>query len=381
MLINENRTIAHLDLDTFFVSVERLMDDNLKGKPIIVGGTSGRGVVSACSYEARQFGVHSAMPMRTAMQLCKEAIIIRGDMEAYSRYSRLVTEIIAESAPVFEKSSIDEHFLDITGMDRFFGSLKWMHELRQRIILESGLPISFGLSINKTVSKIATGEAKPNGELQIEHKNINPFLDPLSIRKIPMLGKVAFQRLRLLGVPNIGKLRKIPPEMMQKVLGTNGLEILRKANGIDSTPVKPYSERKSISTERTFEHDTIDLVNIRDILTNMSVQLAYKLRKEGKMCACVTIKIRYANYDTHTLQQQISYTSFDHIIEPLAQQLFKRVYQRRIRIRLIGLKLSNLVGGVQQLDLFDDFPEMSNLYQAMDDIRKRFGKNAIRRGC
>jgi len=381
MLINENRTIAHLDLDTFFVSVERLMDDNLKGKPIIVGGTSGRGVVSACSYEARQFGVHSAMPMRTAMQLCKEAIIIRGDMETYSRYSRLVTEIIAESAPVFEKTSIDEHFLDITGMDRFFGSLKWMHELRQRIISESGLPISFGLSINKTVSKIATGEAKPNGELQIEHKNINPFLDPLSIRKIPMLGKVAFQRLRLLGVPNIGKLRKIPPEMMQKVLGTNGLEILRKANGIDSTPVKPYSERKSISTERTFEHDTIDLVNIRDILTNMSVQLAYKLRKEGKMCACVTIKIRYANYDTHTLQQQISYTSFDHIIEPLAQQLFKRVYQRRIRIRLIGLKLSNLVGGVQQLDLFDDFPEVSNLYQAMDDIRNRFGKNAIRRGC
>ncbi|MDD3636990.1 MAG: DNA polymerase IV, partial [Bacteroidales bacterium] len=179
------RTIAHLDLDTFFVSVERLVNPSLTGKPVIIGGVSDRGVVASCSYEARRFGVHSAMPMRMARQLCGQAIYIRGDMELYSRYSRLVTDVIADSAPLYEKTSVDEHYLDLTGMDRFFGTYKWTHELRERIIRETGLPISFGLSQNKTISKIATGQAKPNGELRVLPDQVHPFLDPLSIRKIP----------------------------------------------------------------------------------------------------------------------------------------------------------------------------------------------------
>ena len=199
-------TIVHMDLDTFFVAVERLMNSKLVGKPVIVGGFSDRSVVSSCSYEARKFGVHSAMPMKMARMLCPDAIVVRGDMEQYTKYSGMVTDVIAESAPVYEKASIDEHYLDITGMDRFFGSMKWTHELRQRIISETGLPISLGLSVNKTVCKIATGEAKPNGELEIPVERVIPFLGPLSISKIPGIGEKTYRLLRSMGIATIDTL-------------------------------------------------------------------------------------------------------------------------------------------------------------------------------
>jgi len=374
-----DRTIVHLDLDTFFVSVERLMNPKLIGKPVLIGGTSDRGVVASCSYEARRFGVSSAMPMRMALNLCNDAIVVRGDMEEYSKYSRMVTEIIAEKAPVYEKASIDEHYLDITGMDRFFGSLKWTHELRERIIKETGLPISLGLSVNKTVSKIATGEAKPNGEIQVEQARVKPFLAPLSIRKIPMIGVKTYQLLRSMGVADIQTLSMIPPEMMEKLMGKNGHDIWKKANGIDSTPVVPYSEQKSISTESTFEQDTIDVVRLREILSSMVEKIAFQLRKKGKLTGCISVKIRYSNFDTHSLQKTISYTSFDHVLTTIAQELFGRLYQRRMLIRLIGVRFSHLVNGVQQLNMFEDTPEMVSLYQALDRIRKRYGPKAVRK--
>jgi DNA polymerase-4 len=373
------RTIVHLDLDTFFVSVERLLNASLKGKPVIVGGLSDRGVVASCSYEARQFGVHSAMPVRMAKQLCGDAVFVRGDMELYSKYSRLVTDIIAESAPVYEKASIDEHYLDITGMDRFFGSLKWSHELRQRIMNESGLPISFGLSTNKTVSKIATGEAKPNGELFVPQDRVKPFLFPLSIRKIPMIGPKSYQLLRSMGVSNIRTLSMIPPEMLVQVMGKNGRIIWKKANGIDPTPVIQYSEQKSISTERTFDRDTTDVTQLRHILIGMVEKITFELRKKQKLAGSITVKIRYSNFDTHSLQKRIPYTAFDHILIDEALELFQRLYKRRMLIRLIGVRFSHLVGGSQQLDLFDDKPELASLYQAMDHIRTRFGKKAVHR--
>jgi DNA polymerase-4 len=375
----KGRTIIHLDLDSFFVSVERLVNDKLKGKPVIIGGLSDRGVVASCSYEARQFGVHSAMPIQLAKRLCGQAVFIRGDMELYSKYSRLVTEIIAEKAPLFEKASIDEHYLDITGMDRFFGNFKWANELKQTIVKETGLPISFGLSINKTVSKIATGEAKPNGELYIPSAKINTFLAPLSIKKIPMIGFKSYRLLRSMGIDTIQTLRSVPPDMLEHVLGKNGSLIWRKANGIDPTPVKPYHERKSISTEKTFDQDTIDVKRMKEILTGMSEKIAFELRKQNKMAGKVTVKIRYSNYDTHTLQKTIRYTSFDHILIQTATDLFDRLYKRRMLLRLIGVKVSDLVTGRQQLDLFEDTPELVNLYQAMDTIRKRFGSHAIKR--
>lgn len=373
------RTIVHLDLDTFFVSVERLVNSSLKGKPVIVGGLSDRGVVASCSYEARQFGVHSAMPVRMAKQLCGDAIFIRGDMELYSKYSRLVTEIIAEKAPVYEKASIDEHYLDITGMDRFFGSLKWSHELRQQIMKESGLPISFGLSTNKTVSKIATGEAKPNGELYVPRDRVQSFLFPLSIKKIPMVGPKSYRLLRSMGVSNIRTLSMIPPEMLEQVMGKNGRIIWKKANGIDPTPVVQYSERKSISTERTFERDTTDVMQLRHLLIGMVEKITFELRKKQKLTGSITVKIRYSNFDTHSLQKRIPYTAFDHILIDEALGLFQRLYKRRMLIRLIGVRFSHLVGGSQQLDLFDDKPELAGLYQAMDHIRARFGNDAVQR--
>jgi len=374
-----DRNIVHMDLDTFFVSVERLQNSKLKGIPVIIGGGSDRGVVASCSYEARSFGVHSAMPIKLARSLCSEAVVIRGDMELYSKYSGMVTEIIAEDSPVYEKASIDEHYIDITGMDRFFGSLKWTHELRQRIIRETGLPISCGLSVNKTVSKIATGEAKPNGEKEVETKLIKPFLSPLSIRKIPMVGQQTYQLLRSMGIVTIGTLSDIPMEMMEKLLGKNGIDIWKKANGIDHTPVMPYSERKSISTERTFEKDSTDVLRMRELLAVMVEKLCYELRGKQRLTSCITVKIRYSNFDTHTLQKRIPYTSFDHVLIPMAKELFERIYQRRMLIRLIGVKFSHLVQGSQQLNMFEDTPEMVNLYLAVDKMRNRYGKDAIGR--
>lgn len=379
MMKEENRTIVHLDLDTFFVSVERLINSKLIGKPVIIGGMSDRGVVAACSYESRKFGVHSAMPMQMAKRLCNQAVFIRGDMDMYSKYSRLVTDIIADKAPVFEKASIDEHYLDITGMDRFFGSMQWSHELRQRIIKETGLPISFGLSVNKTVSKIATGEAKPNGELHISPSQIKSFLFPLSIRKIPMIGSKSYRLLRSMGVSTIKTLSMIPPDMLEQVMGKNGKIIWRKANGIDPTPVKPYHEKKSMGTERTFDKDTTDVKRLKEILISMTEKTAFELRRANKLAGNVTVKLRYSNYDTHTLRQRIAYTSFDHILIATATELFRRLYNRRMLIRLIGVRFSDLVSGHQQLNLFEDTPDIISLYQAMDHVRKHYGSKAIRR--
>ncbi len=378
--MNQNdRQIIHMDLDTFFVSVERLQNSKLNGMPVIIGGTSDRGVVASCSYEARLYGVHSAMPMKMARNLCPDASVVRGDMESYSNYSNLVTDIIAEKAPLYEKASIDEHYIDITGMDRFFGSLKWAHELRSSIIKNTGLPISFGLSVNKTVSKIATGEAKPNGELEISHNKIEPFLSPLSISKIPMIGTKTFRLLRSMGISTIHTLSLIPIEMMERVMGKNGIVIWEKANGIDRTPIVHHHERKSISTERTFDKDTTDVIKLNQILVSMVEKITFDLRKKQKLTSCITVKIRYSNFDTHTLQKRIPYTSFDHTLIDAAKELFKRLYTRRMLIRLIGVKISHLVQGVQQLDLFEDTPEMVNLYLAMDYVRKRYGKYAVKR--
>ena len=373
----KDRTIVHLDLDSFFVSAERLVNSKLIGLPVIIGGSSNRGVVASCSYEARKFGVRSAMPMKLARRLCSEAVVMRGDMDLYSKYSRLVTDIIAESAPVYEKASIDEHYLDISGMDRFFGSLKWTQELRQRIIKESGLPISFGLSINKTVAKIATGEAKPNGEMQVPFEGIKSFLFPLSIKKIPMIGQQTFQLLRSMGVSNIQTLSRIPPEMIEQLLGKSGLVIWKKANGIDNSPVQSYSEQKSMSSERTFEKDSTDVKKMHAIIIGMVERLAFQLRKQQKLSGVISVKIRYSNFDTHNLQQRIPYTALDHVLIKTAIELFDKLYQRRMLIRLIGVRFSQLIQGQQQLDIFDDIPERIDLYQAMDKIRLRFGKDSI----
>ena len=376
--MNQNdRHIVHMDLDTFFVSCERLLDSRLNGKPVLIGGTSDRGVVASCSYEARRFGIHSAMPMRLAKQLCPEAIILRGNSGIYTKFSRNVTEIIKESVPLYEKSSVDEFYIDLTGMDKFFGCLKLASELRERIIKETGLPISFGLSINKTVSKVATGEAKPNNQIRILKGGEKPFLAPLSIRKIPMVGEVTYKSLCDLGIKRIKNVQQMPMHVMHNVLGKNGLSIWKKANGIDNSPVIQYTERKSVSTERTFDKDTTDVKKLRSILIAMTENLAYHLRNGNKLTACVSVKIRYSDFQTYTQQKRIPYSSLDSSIIPVILELYKKLYQRRLLVRLIGVKFSHLVEGGHQINLFEDNEKLIGLSQAMDKMRERYGDRAV----
>jgi len=369
--------ITHMDLDSFFVSVERLRNSSLAGKPIIIGGNSDRGVVASCSYEARAFGIHSAMPMKQAKQLCPQAIILRGDSQAYSDHSKMVTEIIAEEVPVYEKSSIDEFYLDLTGMEKFFGTWKLAMHLKDKILKETGLPISFGVSINKTVSKIATGTAKPAGQRKIEPGTEKDFLAPLSVRKIPGVGTETYKTLRNLGIQYIHTLQQMPMELMERTLHKPGVELWKKAQGIDHSKLEPFHERKSIGTERTFERDTTDLQKIKGILTAMTENLAFQLRRGGRLCACVAVKIRYSDFQTVSMQKQIAYSSADHVLIPLVGELFQRLYNRRMLIRLVGVRFSDLVSGGVQLRLFEQVPQAHQLYEAMDRMRERFGDRAV----
>jgi DNA polymerase IV len=371
------RSVLHMDLDTFFVSVERLMDRRLEGRPILIGGVSDRGVVAACSYEARVFGVHSGMPMKLARQLCPEATLIRGNSYNYLKYSDMVSEIVRNAVPVFEKTSVDEFYCELTGMDRFYGCYTFASELRQKVIRETGLPISFGLSVNKTVSKVATGEAKPNNQLQVQHGNERMFLAPLSIRRIPMVGDKTYQILRNLGISQIKTLQEMPVELIERTLGENGVVIWKKANGIDNSPVIQFHERQSISTERTFDRDTIDVVKLRGLLIAMSENLAYQLRKGEKLTSCVTVRLRYSDFQTHTMQARIPYTSADHILTPRVLELFEKLYSRRVLVRLIGVRFSHLVNGGYQINLFEDTEERIRLYQAMDKLRNRYGDRSV----
>ncbi len=374
-------TISHLDLDTFFVSVERLLDSRLNGRPVLIGGITDRGVVASCSYEARKYGVHSAMPMRQARELCPEAVVIRGNSANYFKYSKLVTDIIRDRVPVFEKTSVDEFYVDLTGMDKFFGCLQIATELRQTIMKESGLPISFGMSTNKTVSKIATGQAKPNNQLHVPQGEERPFLAPLSVKKIPGVGSKTYQTLCNLGLKRIITVQEMPEEMMERVLGKSGQVIWRKANGIDPSRVIPYSERKSISTERTFDRDTTDVEKLRGILVAMAENLAFQLRRGQKLTACITVKLRYSDFDTRTMQTHIPYTAADHTIIPRVKEMFEKLYNRRLLVRLVGVRFSHLVSGGHQINLFDDTEEMVNLYQALDKVRDKYGDRAVMRAA
>ncbi|MEN9387024.1 MAG: DNA-directed polymerase, partial [Bacteroidota bacterium] len=375
----QDRAIVHMDLDSFFVSVERLRDSRLVGKPVIVGGLSDRGVVAACSYETRAFGVRSAMPMRMALKLCPDAIVLRGDFEAYAQHSDWVTRMIMDRAPVVEKASIDEFYLDMTGMERFFGSYQFATDLRKRIQTETGLQISFGLSVNKTVSKVATNHVKPAGQFQVMPGEERAFLAPMPVGKIPMIGAVTAQTLRNMGIVHVGTLSQMPLKVLERTFGKSGVMLWERANGIDSRPVVPYSEQKSLSKEITFEQDTTDVTLLRRILGSLTEQLAYDLRKMGQCTSCITVKLRYSNFDTHTRQISIPASASDHRLIPAVHELFEKLYDRRLLIRLIGVRFSKLLQGQEQLSLFDDGARLVPLYGAMDLLRNRYGDLSVLR--
>lgn len=370
------RIIAHFDLDAFFVSVECLLDPSLKGKPILVGGRE-RGVVAACSYEARKFGIHSAMPMKTAMRLCPHATVVKGHRGEYSKYSRIVTNIIAEKAPLFEKASIDEFYLDLTGMDKYFQPYQWTIDLRQEIIDKTGLPISFGLGGNKMIAKIATDAAKPNGYLFIPFGREKDFLAPLQVNKIHGVGKQTWQSLQAMGITTIKDLSEQPIELLEKRFGKYGGDLWRKSQGIHNGEVTPYHEAKSISTENTFEENITDITRLETELVHMTERVAYELRQDNKMAGCITVKIRYPDFETTSRQTSIDYTFYDDELLPQARDLFHKLWRKGTPVRLLGVRLSELTNEAVQTNLFSNVERKTELYKAIDDVKNRFGKNAI----
>ncbi|MEO8764295.1 MAG: DNA polymerase IV [Ginsengibacter sp.] len=373
--------IAHFDLDSFFVAVEYLRDPSLKGKAVIVGGSPERGIVTTCSYEARKFGVHSAMPMKTAMKLCPHAIIVKGTYGEYGRYSRWVTQIIASKAPLFEKASIDEFYVDLGGMDKFFNPLQWTIDLRELIMSETGLPISFGIAKNKMVAKMATNEAKPNGFLQVPYGKEKDFLAGLEVNKIPGVGEQTTQVLLQHGFKFIRDIHNATPEKMEKMLGKWGFDLWNRAQGTHHSTISAYHESKSISTENTFEENVIDVNRLMGEIVRMTERIAFDLRKEEKVTGCITVKIRYPDFETTSRQTSIPYTSADDEIIPVAKGLFHKLYKKGKPVRLLGVRLSDLTNDAVQANLFQNMERKNTLYKAIDDVKNRFGAGSVIRAA
>lgn len=381
MQASQSNIIAHFDLDSFFVSVEFLRDPSLKGKAVIVGGSPERGIVTTCSYEARKFGVHSAMPMKTAMRLCPHAIIVKGTYAEYGKYSKWVTQIIASKAPLFEKASIDEFYIDLSGMDTFFNPLQWTIDLRTLIINETGLPISFGIAKNKMVAKMATNEAKPNGFLQVPPGKEKEFLAPLEINKIPGVGDQTNEVLIYNGFKFIRDIHNTTPEKMEKLFGKWGYELWNKAQGLHHSSISAYHEAKSISTENTFEENITEVNTLMSEIVRMTEKIAFELRKDEKLTGCITVKIRYPNFETTSRQISIPNTNADDEIIPVAKGLFHKLYKKGKPVRLLGVRLSDLSNDAVQSNLFQNIERKNVLYKAIDDVKNRFGTSSVVRAA
>jgi DNA polymerase-4 len=375
------RLVAHMDLDAFFVEVECLNNPGLRGKALIVGGSPERGVVTTCSYEARKFGVQSAMPMRKAMQLCPHATVLQGTRGEYSRYSRWVTDIIAAKAPCFEKASIDEFYIDLSGMERFFDPLEWTIALRREITEQTKLPLSFGIASNKMVAKMATNEAKPNGYLQVLPGKELDFLSPLSPARIPGVGESTQRVLQEMGIDTIGALLAYPADILSRRLGSKFLDDLRaRAEGRHASTIHAWQEAKSISTEQTFGENVDDAAFLHTELVRMTEKIAFQLREENKMAGCIAVKIRYPDFETTSKQHSIAYTCYDDELIPAAHELFRQLYRKGEKVRLLGVRLSELTSGARQTNLFADDDKKDDLYKAIDAVKNRFGRASLTRG-
>jgi DNA polymerase IV len=373
---NIKHHIAHFDLDSFFVSVEIRNNPAFKGKPVAVGGYE-RGVVAACSYEARKFGIHSAMPMKKAMQLCPQLIVTNASRGDYSKYSRWVTDIIAAKVPLFEKASIDEFYIDMTGMDKFFGVSQYAKDLRQHIMDETGLPISCGLASARFIAKMATNEAKPNGFLEIPHGKETAFLWPLGIEKINGVGKQTEQHLKSYGIYTIEDIAKTPIEHLEKIAGKWGEALWHKAHGIGSTEITTDWKQKSMSHENTFDTNYTDIDFLHKELIRLTEKTAYSLREDEKMTGCITVKIRYSDFETISKQEVIDYTALDDVLIAKVKDLFNKAYEKNRPVRLLGVRFSHMLPITTQMSLFENNLEKLNLYKAVDDIKDRFGSKMV----
>ncbi|RYY62796.1 MAG: DNA polymerase IV [Chitinophagaceae bacterium] len=375
-MAEQPKYIAHFDLDSFFVSVEIINNPALKGKPVLVGGYE-RGVVAACSYEARKFGIHSAMPMKKAMQLCPQAIITSSSRGEYSKYSRWVTDIIASRVPLFEKASIDEFYIDLSGMDKFFGVTQYAKDLRTLITKETGLPISCGLASARFIAKMATNEAKPNGFLQIPHGREKEFLWPMGIEKINGVGKQTEQSLKNFGIYTIEDIARTPIELMEKYAGKWGHDLWHKAHGVGSTEIATDWEQKSISHENTFNSNSTDTGFLHKELVRLTEKTAFSLREDEKLAGCITVKVRYDDFETVSRQETIDYTALDDVLNAKVKDLFTKLYQKGRPVRLLGVRFSQFIPFTMQMSLFENKMEKLNLYKAVDEIKERFGIKSV----
>ena len=376
------RRIIHLDLDAFFASVEELLDPSIAGQPILVGADPDkRGVVSSASYAAREYGVRSAMPTAQALRLCPHAILRHGHHREYGSYSQRVMAILAEYTPALEPVSIDEAFLDVTGTERLFGPADELaHRIQERILSELGLPSSLGIASSRLVAKVASALAKPRGILVVPQGKEAAFLAPLAIDRLWGVGKVTAERLRDHGVQTIGELAALPQRQMKALFGSVAEEMRRRALGIDDSPVHTPARRKSISQERTFPRDVDDLDVLQRCLLDMSENVAAQLRRRRSCARTVVLKMRYPDFKTITRRATLAQpTDLAEVIHTQVMKLLQREWKKATRVRLIGVGVAGFAQG-RQLSLFETPDDrLSRLSRTVDEIRARYGKDAIRR--
>jgi DNA polymerase-4 len=377
--------ILHVDMDAFFVSVELLERPELRGKPVVVGGQKDqRGVVSAASYEARKYGIHSAMPLRTAGRLCPHAIFLDGHHEKYGEWSDRVATILAKFSPIVEMVSIDEAYLDLAGTERLHGPpLAAADTLLRTITQTTTLPCSGGLATTRLVAKVASDQAKPRGLLWVTPGSEQRFLAPLPVRKIPGIGKVTERALRALGIETVEQIAAAPQEKLEQIFGQWGTALYRKARGGDSYEFVIDAEPKSISHNHTFGEDTDDAGVMTALLSHLSQKACKRLRESGLSTRTLTLTIRYAGFETHTRTKTLAEpTRLDSDIQSVFQELFRVHRDVKRKVRLLGVSLSGLTHGSEQLDLLDAErrAKLEKLTSAADRLRDRFGFGKVQFG-
>ncbi|MDT3697472.1 MAG: DNA polymerase IV [Ignavibacterium sp.] len=375
------RTIFHLDLDAFFVSVERILDPKLNGKPVIVGGDPkyGRGVVAACSYEARAFGLHSAMPIRTAYKLCPHGVYLHGHGDEYTRFSQVVKNILEQYAPLIEQASIDEFYLDMSGTQKMYGSMfGFATRLQKEIWDKIGLPISIGIGSNKTIAKIGSDCMKPKGITYIIPGMEREFLAPMPVETIPGVGKVMKQSLNNRGIFQIADITKLPSDYFGTAFGKYGIELWRKANGEGIEYLTIQRKRKSISRETTFNNDVTNEEELGSTLFYLTGKVAQSLRKRGWEASTIDIKLRYTDFQTLTRSKTIKPTDDDKIIFETAWDLMKKARTRRVGVRLIGVGVTNFSPLNEQEYLFEDYEiKRKQMLRAVTKVRDKFGYESL----
>ncbi len=373
----------HLDMDTFFVSVERLLDPSLIGRPVIVGGTPyQRGVVAGCSREARAYGVHSAMPLRRAYELCPQAVFLHPNFIHYAEYSDRVADLLTDEAPVMEKASVDEFYLDLSGCERAIGDeAAWSGRIKRGIAGELRLPLTYGIARNKLVAKVATTVGKRAGDTRVPDGVEAAFLAPHAVRLLPGVGEVLERELVAMGMRRIGDIARMTPRIFSHMYGATGRALHEHSLGIDMSPVLPYRRRKSVGAEHTFAEDVLEPRVVLATLKHLALRVGEDLRRRNLLARTVTFTLRYADFVTTAKSAHCDYSNADHVLYRVAERCFETLYTRRVRVRLVGISASDLIEDYGQLFLFrEDGEKYDRLYRGLDEVRARFGKYAVTYG-